>query len=103
GQGRRNRVELNFPKPFNPATRIPFELSADMFASGKPVKVTIRIYNVLQQLVAIPVALDHPTGNGQLVDQLEYPAPGAYKAYWDGNDRSGRKVGSGIYYIELVG
>jgi hypothetical protein len=101
--GRRPRVQLkqNYPNPFNPTTTIPLPLPAELFEDGRPVVVTIRIYNALQQLVAIPKALNHPGGNGVLVDHLEYTAPGEYEAYWDGLDKSGRKVASGVYYMRL--
>jgi flagellar hook assembly protein FlgD len=101
GQGqRRPRVQLgqNYPNPFNPTTTIPFPLPPELFESGKAV-VTIRIYNALQQLVAVPKALDHPTA-GDVLD-LEYTAPGWYEAYWDGTDKNGRKVASGVYYMRL--
>src|SRR5512147_2931466 len=78
--GRRPRVQLgqNYPNPFNPTTTIPFPLQPELFESGKAV-VTIRIYNALQQLVAIPKALDHPTAGDALVDHLEYTTPGEYE------------------------
>jgi hypothetical protein len=102
GQDRRRpRVQLgqNYPNPFNPTTTIPFTLLPELFESGRPVVVTIRIYNALQQLVAIPRALDHPTAGD--VKGLEYTAPGDYEAYWDGTDRNGRKVASGVYYVRV--
>ncbi len=92
----------NYPNPFNPVTRIPFHLSESLFERSEPVVVTIRIYNVLHQLVAIPKALDHPAGNGVLVDKLEYLTPGDKVAFWDGYDRSNRKVASGLYYAQLT-
>jgi hypothetical protein len=104
GQGqRRPRVQLgqNYPNPFNPETTIPFPLPEELFESGKSVVVTIRIYNVLQQLVAIPKARNHPTASDALVESLEYTTPGAYEAYWDGTDKNGRKVASGVYYVRL--
>src|SRR3989442_3177275 len=50
-------VELkqNYPNPFNPATTIPFTLSGDLFANGHRPKVSLKIYNVLAQLVAVPI------------------------------------------------
>ena len=47
-------VELkqNYPNPFNPATTIPFSLNGALFADGHRPKVSLRIYNVLAQLVA---------------------------------------------------
>ena len=56
--GRANgfQLEQNYPNPFNPETKIPFVLSEALFADGRPAVVTLRIYNLLQQMVAIPVA-----------------------------------------------
>jgi flagellar hook assembly protein FlgD len=56
---------------------------------------------VLQQLVAIPTALNHPEGNGVRVENLRYTAPGLHVAFWDGTDRDGRKVGSAVYFVQL--
>ena len=96
------RLHQNYPNPFNPETRIPFELGESLFESGRPVRVTLRIYNVLQQLVAIPTALNHPQGNGVPVQNLEYDTPGEKVAFWDGRDTNGREVASGIYYMQLI-
>jgi len=102
GQGSGFQLGQNYPNPFNPETKIPFVLDEELFAEGRPVVVTIRIYNVLQQFVAAPVALNHPGGEGVRVLELEYPAPGRYEAYWDGTDRSGNSVASGVYFLQLV-
>lgn len=96
------RLEQNYPNPFNPETKIPFVLDEDLFQSGGRVVVSVRIYNVLQQFVATPTALNHPRGEGTPVDDLEYPGAGRYEAYWDGTDRSGREVASGVYFVQLV-
>ena len=96
------RLGQNYPNPFNPQTRIPFELGEELFENGRPVRVTLRIYNVLQQLVAIPTALSHPQGNGVPLSNLEYDTPGEKVAFWDGRDTSGREVASGIYYMQLI-
>ncbi len=91
----------NYPNPFNPETRIPFDLNEVLFADGGTAVVSVRIYNVLQQFVASPTALSHPSGQAPLVD-LEYMTPGRYEAYWDGLDQSGREVASGIYFVQLT-
>ncbi len=95
-------LHQNYPNPFNPSTRIPFTLHQELFDGGRPVVVSARIYNVLQQIVAIPTALNHPDGSGVSVDNLEYTTPGEKEAYWDGRDLNGRQVASGIYYLQFV-
>lgn len=92
----------NYPNPFNPETKIPFVLEEDLFDDGRPVVVSVRIFNVLQQFVAHPTALSHPRGDGTPVQDLEYPSPGRYEAYWDGLDRNGDQVASGVYFVQLV-
>ncbi|MEZ4414537.1 MAG: hypothetical protein R3E10_02165 [Gemmatimonadota bacterium] len=95
-------LEQNYPNPFNPETRVPFVLGEGLFQSGQPVRVTIRIYNILSQLVASPTALGHVEGEGVAVDNLEYGSPGRYEAYWDGHDRSGAQVASGVYFVQIT-
>ena len=96
------RLEQNYPNPFNPETRIPFQLSESLFADGEPVVVSIRIYNILQQFVAAPVALGFGEGAGLPTLQLEYRSPGRYEAYWDGRDRNGDQVASGVYIVQML-
>jgi hypothetical protein len=48
-------LRQNYPNPFNPATTIPFVLDGQLFANGHRPKVSLRVYNVLAQLVAIPI------------------------------------------------
>ncbi len=95
-------LEQNYPNPFNPETTIPFTLGEELFVDGRSVVVSVRIFNILSQLVANPVALGHPSGEGIEVDQLEYTRPGRYKAFWDGTDQMGRQVASGIYLMQLT-
>ena len=95
-------LEQNYPNPFNPETTIPFTLGEDLFASGQPVVVSIRIYNMLQQFVASPVALRHPAGEGAPLIDLQFTDSGRHEAYWDGRDQNGRQVASGVYFIQLT-
>lgn len=91
----------NYPNPFNPETKIPFELNEGLFEDGRTAIVSVRIFNVLQQFVATPTALNHPNGQTPVLD-LEYTTPGRHEAYWDGLDHAGRTVASGIYFVQLT-
>ena len=101
GRDRGSQLNQNYPNPFNPTTTISFDVVAEDIREGRPAVITLRIYNVLQQLVAVPKALNHPQGD-VTVENLEYEAPGHYETFWDGTDRNGRKVASGIYYYQLI-
>ena len=105
GQGPTPTVELkqNYPNPFNPATTIPFVLGGDAFANGHRPRVSLKIYNVLAQLVAVPVL----QGTGEPLEKLELTCPSsigcAFSAYWDGNvANSGRQAASGVYIYQLT-
>ena len=96
------RLEQNYPNPVNPETWIPFYLEESLFKEGRPGVVSIRIYNILRQVVAVPTAVGHPRGDDVRVTGLRYTEPGRKVAYWDGKDLQGRRVPSGLYYCELV-
>ncbi|MGQ0561675.1 MAG: FlgD immunoglobulin-like domain containing protein [Gemmatimonadota bacterium] len=98
---RGSQLSQNYPNPFNPETTIPFVVLPEDVENG-PARVSLRIFNVLQQLVAVPTAENHPHGNAVKVENLEYDSPGSKTAFWDGTDRNGRKVASGIYYFQLI-
>jgi len=100
-------VELkqNYPNPFNPATTIPFTLNGDLFANGHRPRVSLKIYNVLAQLVAVPIL----QGTGQALSDLELTcanagsSPCAFAAYWDGNVlNSQTEAASGVYIYQLI-
>jgi hypothetical protein len=95
-------LEQNYPNPVNPETWIPFELEESLFADDDSVIVTIRIFNILSQVVAIPNAIDHSSGEEVRIMSLPYREPGRKIAYWDGKDTMGRRVPSGVYYCQLV-
>src|SRR6266516_2260844 len=105
GQTPQPAVELkhHFPNPFNPATTIPFSLSGDLFSNGHRPVASLKIYNVLAQLVAVPIL----QGTGEGLDNLALTCGNAagcsYSAYWDGNVRNtGQPAASGVYIYQLV-
>jgi hypothetical protein len=75
-----NRLGPAVPNPFNPQTRIDYELAATGQAS-------LRIYDATGRLVRT------------LADGVR-PA-GAHAAIWDGRDTAGRVLASGIYFCRL--
>jgi len=99
------RLDQNYPNPFNPETRIPFVVGDPPACKepGRLRKVSLRIYNLLAQLVAVPVLVG---GTGQVeggkpLENVELGC-GAYTAYWDGKYQgTQREVASGIYLYRL--
>jgi len=73
-------LEQNYPNPFNPETSIRYSVPVRS-------RVTIRVYNLMGQLVVT------------LVDKLH--KPGVYLTKWDGRDRFGKRVASGVYFCTL--
>ena len=69
-----------YPNPSNLGVWIPYALAGDA-------KVTIRIYNILGQVV-------------RTLDAGRKPA-GRYLAYWDGRTDDGKEVASGVYIYSL--
>ena len=76
----------NYPNPFNPETWIPYQLA-------EPAEVTLTIY----------------TADGTVVRALAlgHQAAGIYQsrnraAYWDGKNKVGEPVASGIYFYTLT-
>jgi hypothetical protein len=100
-QARGFRLEQNYPNPANPETYIPFSLEASQFVDGGSGVVSMRIVNMLGQLVAIPKAVGHPRGSNVPVLNLRYTEPGRKVAFWDGRDLNGRRVASGVYFCML--
>ena len=109
--GRDVAVELgqNYPNPFNPETKIPFAVAGPSCTEASRLhRVTLRIYNILSQLVAIPILQGEgapPSLAGERVENLLLPC-GRFTAYWDGrNQHTAREVASGVYVyvIEVDG
>ena len=77
---------LNYPNPFNPETWIPYHLS-------EPADVTLRIYAADGKLIRT-LALGHqPAGVYESKSRA---------AYWDGRNRVGERVASGLYFYTLT-
>ena len=81
------RVELsqetslvNYPNPFNPSTTI-------MYRVTEQARIEIAVYNPLGQLVR------------QLVDEMR--DAGVYSVVWDGRNRDGVTVSSGMYFCKV--
>ncbi len=94
-------VELkeNYPNPFFPATTIPFDIGSEVCARGRQPVVSLKIYNVLVQVVAIPLLA---AGSDERVDSLRLRC-GKYRAYWDGRYLDGRAQATpGVYYYQLT-
>lgn len=93
----------NYPNPFNPETRIPFAIEC-AGAEGRQYRVSLRIYNLLAQLVAVPVLESAQSGSaagGQPLENLTLGC-GQYRAYWNGKYvNSGREAASGVYLYRL--
>jgi hypothetical protein len=70
-----------YPNPFNPMSRIVFDVSAKS-------RVVLAIYDVSGRSVAV------------LVDRAM--EPGRYEAIWNGRTGTGRNAASGIYFCRLM-
>ena len=80
-----NRLFQNFPNPFNPETWFPFQLR-------EPANVTIKIFDQNGRLVhTLPLGIKKA---GMYTNK-------AKAAYWDGKNKSGEKVASGVYFYTI--
>src|SRR2546429_7910468 len=105
GQGAGLQLGQNYPNPVNLDTRIPFVIgdAQGCTDSGRQHRVSLRIYNLLAQQVAVPV-LQSGVGNvagGEALENVLLTC-GQYLAYWDGKySQTGEEVASGIYLFRL--
>ena len=77
----RYELSYNYPNPFNPVTSVRYEVPAP----GGP--VTVAVYNVQGKLIRTLVQGVRP--------------PGVYRLQWDGIDRTGVQVASGVYFLRM--
>ncbi|MFQ6617855.1 MAG: T9SS type A sorting domain-containing protein, partial [Fidelibacterota bacterium] len=73
-------LSQNYPNPFNPETRIRYTLP-------KETAVEIKVYNILGQHVIT------------LVDGVQ--EAGSYSIIWDGVNKYGNEIASGIYFYKM--
>lgn len=90
-------LDQNYPNPFNPTTAIQYTVGSIQMkavdgglwtADGPSVHTTLRIFNILGQLVKTLVDEEMTSGN--------------YQVIWDGKDKNGEEVASGIYFYQLA-
>ncbi len=73
-------LQQNFPNPFNPETKIKYELPSTS-------KVLLRIFNELGEEVRTLVDKEQPAGR--------------YQVQWDGKDNNYQPVATGVYFYQL--
>ena len=83
---RETRLLPNYPNPFNPETWIPYQL-ADATDVG------MKIYDVSGRLVRTISVGFKPVG---------YYLTRERAGYWDGRNKAGESVSSGIYFLQFV-
>ena len=83
GPARPRKFDLypNFPNPFNPLTKIAFELA-------QSTETTIRVFDISGKVVDTLI-------NGNLLDA------GEHSVTWSGRDSEGREVAAGVYFYNL--
>ena len=75
-------LHQNFPNPFNPSTPIRFEIGA---AAGEA--ASLDVFNILGRHVVSLTSGSH--------------AAGSYEIVWDGHDKFGSRVASGVLFYRL--
>jgi hypothetical protein len=95
------KVYQNYPNPFNPETTIPFDVGdyPNCTGSSQQHRVSVKIFNILLNVVAIPVLKGSSGGvsGGTPLDNVSLTC-GHYEAFWNGKVLSnGREAASGVY------
>lgn len=103
-EGAQAELGQNYPNPFATDTRIPFVIGDAPQCSepAKQYRVSLRIYNILSQLVATPLLQGGggAVAGGQPLENLTLTCD-RYIAYWDGRGEGNREVTSGVYIYRL--
>ena len=74
------KLHQNHPNPFNPTTTISFDL-----VNAR--KVTLNVYNIKGELVKTLASGNYPAGKHEVT--------------WNGNDKNGKAVSSGVYFYQM--
>ncbi len=74
------KLGQNFPNPFNPSTKISYDLPQKS-------DVEIAVYNIIGQKVRVLVNRSQPAGQ--------------YEVIWDGLDEQGQMVATGVYLYQI--
>jgi hypothetical protein len=111
GGHRRGILGPNQPNPFSDGTTIAFTVGDGACANAtQPHLVTLRIYNVLSQIVAVATLVDsanaaQSAGGGSPSQHglSSHALPcGSYAARWEGKHQDGRDAAPGVYMYQLV-
>ena len=78
-------LHQNYPNPFNPITTLTYDIG---LMDGFDQKISIDIYNILGQQVKTIV-----NNKNQI---------GQFKVQWDGQDKFGNSMPSGLYFVQLT-
>jgi hypothetical protein len=94
----------SYPNPSTSETRIPFTVGDSACTDpARQYKVSLRIYNLLVQQIAVPV-LQNGTitlSGGQPLEGVQLTC-GRYTAYWNGfSAMDKRRVSPGVYLVRL--
>lgn len=75
------KLSQNYPNPFNPETTVEYQVAANA-------RVQIDIYNLMGQRIITLVDKQQPQG--------------VYSIQWNGKDRHGHSVPSGVYFLKMA-
>ncbi len=100
------KLQQNYPNPFNPETSARFAIgdSPACAEGSKQYRVSIRVYNILSQLVAVPTmqgSAGNVVGGVTPLENVQLPC-GEYVWYWNGNYKgTSQEAASGVYLAVL--